>query len=165
MKRTSFAIFCFACVVVVLVGGFYFSPREMEEEKEHPNGEVQFRTTAFLNSSTAFPAKLTMIVQNVSQADVLIFNDVDSINVPCGKEGDDLNEAHYDYGRNPNASFIQISGGASATLSALADHGMEEMVSRAMKIRVPIRYKLSLDGEEKVTLMTFIVQRKGNVLE
>ncbi|MFH1009993.1 MAG: hypothetical protein V1784_02005 [bacterium] len=153
------ACYSLALLTAITINDCFASPQESDGKVVNASAEGLFRTKAFLSSpnTNGLSASLTLSVQNVSQATILILNDVSSINVSSGTGEDNLNDVHFDFGTNSDARLIQVANGASVAIGVLVNDDMERMVRRTMKIKAPITYKRMADDRESVILLTFDV--------
>lgn len=147
-------------VVISLVGCF---PVRHEDEVQAmgANEHDLFQTKALLamTGTNAFSSSLALTILNVSQNGIQMLDDVSSINVRLENEEDNLDESHFDLGFNPDARFVQIARGASITINVLVNHDLEERLSHATLIRVPITYRSSSNDQSRVKMLIFKVSR------
>lgn len=145
--------------VVISLTGCFPVMREDEVQDMGTNEHDLFQTKALLVLADAndFSSSLALTIQNVSQSDIQVLDDVSSINVRPANEKDDLNEIHSDFGVDPDAQFVQLARGASITINVLVNHDLAARLGHATLIRVPITYRLSSNDQDRVTMLIFKV--------
>lgn len=128
------------------------------------NDEVSFQTRAVLGSPDSEVRLLELNIKNLSQPDVLVLNDISSINPTT----ESLGFCHFDYGANPDAKFINVPSGKCVSIVVMVSEDLNEMLLRTMKMSAPITYKRFEGDHENVVQMEFDVyleEVKGAVLE
>ena len=121
-----------------------------------------FATEAILTTpvDAERPSDLLLRVQNMSRNEIWVLDDVITILVPSGIEHDDMNDAHFDFGSNPEAQYLKLSPGSWIELRVLVTDALQEMILQAMKVRVPVtvrHHRDNHDRDDRVVLLTFNV--------